>query len=261
LGNKSRADAAVAARAEAVNAAHPNVTHDRKERRAIDVRQNAKTPALRHCLSEGCGDLVKKSLETGMLQSNREVMAMKRLVFAGMIMGLAGSLGLAQEPQATPQRQMGMGMMQSCPMSVSGAEVAVENTNDGISVTITTTSGDVAELRTRVESMAKMHTAASNEAMMRERMIPFTVKVEEIEKGARLTLTPNDPARLEEFRTKVRQHAERMKTGDCSMMQDMMKGMMGGMKGQGAAATPETQPEPKPNEADHSAHHPEGPGK
>jgi hypothetical protein len=143
---------------------------------------------------------------------------------------------------------MDMGMMQSCAMSVKGAEVAAVNTKDGISLTVTSKSGDVADLRRRVDSMAKMHTAASNEAMMKEHMIPFAVKYAEVPGGARVTLTPTDPARLEEFRPKVREHAERMKTGDCSMMQNMMKGMM----------TPETKGAPKPDDADHSAHHPEG---
>ena len=76
--------------------------------------------------------------------------------------------------------------------------------------------------------------------------MPFSIKYEEVPDGARLTLTPTDPARLEEFRTKVRQHAEQMKKGECSMMQ----GMMGGTK------SPE--PTPKPEDEDHSAHHPPG---
>lgn len=185
---------------------------------------------------------------------------MKRLVLALVIMMssmVVIGFGGVQEPKATPPTQMpqmgqmGMGMM-NCPMNVKGAEIVATNTKDGISLTLTTTSGDVGDLRKRVESMAKMHSAASTGPMMGERMIPFTAQYEEIPQGARLTLTPKDPARLEEFRDMVRKHAERMKSGDCSMMQDMMKGMMGGMK------TPEApKPESNPNDVDHSKHHPE----
>lgn len=174
---------------------------------------------------------------------------MKKFLFTAVAMGslIVPALGGAQNPTTAP-KQMDMGMMQSCPMSVKGAEVASVNTRDGITITTITKSGDVADLRRRVDSMAKMHTAASNQAMMKEHMIPFAAKYEDVAGGARVTLTPNDPSRLEEFRTKVREHAQRMKTGDCSMMQDMMKGMK----------TPEAKVAPKPEDADHSAHHPEG---
>jgi len=57
--------------------------------------------------------------------------------------------------------------------------------------------------------------------------IPFSVKYEEVSSGARLTLTPQDPAKLDEFRVTVREHAEQMKKGNCLMMQGMMmQGMM-----------------------------------
>jgi hypothetical protein len=152
---------------------------------------------------------------------------------------------------ASPQHgASNMSMMQSCPMKVAGAEVAVTDTTNGVVLNITTKTGDVADLRRRTESMAKMHTEHSN---IHSEMMQFDVKYEEISDGARLTLTPKDPAKLGEFRTKVRQHVEQMKTGNCSMMQGMMQGMMPGN-------TP--KPEPKPNaEEDHSAHHPGGENK
>ena len=85
-------------------------------------------------------------------------------------------------------------------------------------------------------------------------MIPLSIKYEEVASGARLTLTPKDPAQLDAFRTKVRQHAEQMKKGECSMTQAMMQGMMDGMKNPQPTAKPE--PKPKPEEEDHRAHHP-----
>jgi hypothetical protein len=163
----------------------------------------------------------------------------------------------------TPIRQVGpqhqtsnMAMMQSCPMKVTGADVSVADVENGVAVTITTKSGDIAELRRRTENMAKMH-SGSTSADMHGQMMSFTVKYEEVPNGARLTLTPKDSAQLSDFRSKVRQHAEQMAKGDCSMMQGMMMhGMMGGMKN--AEPTPKTEPKPQPDDADHSAHHPPG---
>jgi hypothetical protein len=78
--------------------------------------------------------------------------------------------------------------------------------------------------------MANMHAAMGNMPMGSQHMIAGTVKYEALPTGARLTLKPNDASKLKEFREQVRSHAEQMKKGDCSMMQDMMMhGMMHGM--------------------------------
>lgn len=165
------------------------------------------------------------------------------------------SMGGIQSQQAGPQHEThNMAMMQSCPMKVTGAEVAVADVENGIAVTITTKSGDVADLRRRMESMAKMHSGSSN-ADMHGKMMSFSAKYEQVPNGARLTFTPKDQAHLNEFRAKVRQHVEQMKEGDCSMMQGMMmQGMMAGTQN----ADPTSKPEPKPQQgdADHNAHHP-----
>jgi hypothetical protein len=172
------------------------------------------------------------------------------------------TIAVGQTPthQAGPQHQQtNMGMMQSCPMKVSGAVVSVADVEKGIALTITTKSGDVADLRRRTENMAKMH--SSSNTNMHAPMMSFSVKYEEVPDGARVILTPNDPTQLQEFRAKVRQHVEQMKNGDCSMMQGMMMhGMMGGMMGGPKNADPGAKPEPKapPEDADHSIHHPPG---
>ena len=167
------------------------------------------------------------------------------------------AMGGTQSQQAGPQHEThNMAMMQSCPMKVTGADVAVADVENGVAVTITTKSGDVADLRRRTENMAKMHSGSSN-ADMHGQMMPFSAKYEEVPNGSRLTLTPKDQAQLKEFRAKVRQHVEQMAKGDCSMMQGMMmQGMMGGTKN--AEPTPKPEPKPQPDDADHSAHHPPG---
>jgi hypothetical protein len=159
------------------------------------------------------------------------------------------AIGTAQNQQTVPPQSGMTGMpvmMQSCPMQVTGAEVSILDTKDRIALTITTTSGDVADLRNRVERMANMH---SSEAM-HGNMMPFTAAYEEVPNGARLTLVPKDSQKLPEFRNIVRQDAEQMKNHDCSMMQ----GMMGAMKKTEPPAKPDTTP--KSDKDDHSAHHP-----
>jgi hypothetical protein len=138
-----------------------------------------------------------------------------------------------------PQAQSGTSPMMNCPTLMKNVDFAIENTKDGISLTFTTSvAANVADLRRHVENMTKMQNQSAGRGMMAERTIPFTAKVEEAPNGARLTLTPSDPARLEEFRSRVREHAEAMKQGDCAMMHGMMmggmRGMMEGMRGRGS---------------------------
>jgi hypothetical protein len=162
------------------------------------------------------------------------------------------AMGGTEGQQAGPQHETpNMAMTQSCPMKVTGANLSVADVANGIAVTITTKSGDVADLQHRVENMAKMHDESSN-AGMHGQMMSFSVKYEDVTNGALLVLTPKDLTQLEEFRPKVRHHVEQMKKGDCSMMQ----GIMGGMKN--AQPTPKPEPKPQPDDADHSAHHPPG---
>ncbi|HSP76887.1 MAG TPA: hypothetical protein VLQ93_00045 [Myxococcaceae bacterium] len=164
----------------------------------------------------------------------------------------------AEEPseapaaEATATRPQGMEQQmdaQVCPMRVPETQVSVSDTPSGVALTFTTQDeASVEELRQRLRRMAEMHNlhhgpaaegvggggmggrgmrGGQGGAGMRGgmRMIPSTATVEETEGGARLVLTPADPAQLEELRAQVRQHAERMRQGGCPMM--MMMGMDG----------------------------------
>ena len=57
---------------------------------------------------------------------------------------------------------------------------------------------------------------------MHGQMIPFVATVEDVPDGVRITLTPKDPAKLEEFRSSVRKHVENMSQGGCDMMRGMI---------------------------------------
>jgi hypothetical protein len=178
---------------------------------------------------------------------------MRRVAIAMLLMLVPAALFAAsmQNAQTAARPQM-PGMAQEtmgCPMNLKGTSVAVTDTANGVVISITTKPENVAELQKRTEQMAAMHVGqASSPAMMQGQMMAGTVKYEAAKDGAKLTLTPKDPAKLAEFRTQVRSHVERMQKGECTMMHDMMQGMMNGMRG---------GPEPKKDDADHSAHHPE----
>jgi hypothetical protein len=173
------------------------------------------------------------------------------VVLLPMLLGVFGIGGVQEKSVEERLGPMPM-MMQDCPMKLQGTEVTVEGTVTGIALTFTNKPDKVADLRRRVERMAVMHNAERpNEVMMQSQMMAATVNYESIENGARLTLIPKDPAKLAEFRTKVRAHVDRMKNGECPMMQEMMRGMKDHME---KSAAP--KPEPGKDGTDHSSHHP-----
>jgi len=136
------------------------------------------------------------------------------------------------------------GMMESCPMKVEGTTASVSDTGDGVAISFTTSTGDVAELRRRVHHMAEMHDrhhgtmgqgmmggkneaapspgASSPKKPKKMMMVPSTAIANDVEGGARIVLVPKDPARLAELRQHARDHVGRMSRGECPMM--AMKG-------------------------------------
>ena len=179
---------------------------------------------------------------------------MKSILFAAAIwislttFAIGGTQG--QPPHLPPSGMKGMAAME-CPMKVAGADLSIEDTVDGIQLTFTTKSGDSVELRRRVEAMTMMH-GTSEAAKAREHMMAFSATYEAVPEGARITLIPRDPQKLEEFRRKVRQHADMMKKDECAMMKSTMRGMMEGMKRAPLSTSPEPKEKPEP---DHGAHH------
>src|SRR5690606_35704538 len=112
----------------------------------------------------------------------------------------------------------------------------VEDTADGIALRFTTTtSANVDDLRNRVEHMSRMYGMRSTGPMMWQHMghrraegdqagpgpggsMPAaTAKVENIDNGARLVLTPSESGQLASLREHVRFHQKRMDQGECWM--------------------------------------------
>ncbi len=177
----------------------------------------------------------------------------------------------AAEASGKPGAMMGEGMAGECPMKVDGTSVTAENVEGGVTLSFTTT-GDVAELRRRVARMAEMHNGhASGEHSMGmhasaggddspseheqrggmmgggmmgggggNMMPPSKARAQNVEGGARIVLTPIDPAKVATLQEHAGQMAERMSSGKCPMIS--MHG-----EGQDPAAPPPD---------DHASHHP-----
>jgi hypothetical protein len=132
-------------------------------------------------------------------------------------------------------------------MSVPGTNLSAADTSTGEALTFTTTPDQAAALRERVHAMADMHNRhhASGDAghggmggmhgggmmgghashggqdgMMGDMEMPppSRAAVEDLPDGARIIVTPNDPADLERLQKTVRMHAEHMQQHGCGMM-------------------------------------------
>jgi|RhiMethySRZTD1v2_1073278.scaffolds.fasta_scaffold244075_3 hypothetical protein len=177
--------------------------------------------------------------------TEKEVDMKTLLLVATLTLAVYVSTTAAQNPTGPQDANGMMAMMKDCPMAIEGTKVTAEDTAKGVALTVTTKTGNVTELRERVQRMLGMHGIAAT--------------TEAITGGAKVILTPKDPAQLTEFRKQVRDHVDHMtKNGACQQMHEMMQGMKGMMGGMGGMKLPATKTEPKKEgEVDHNAHHPE----
>jgi hypothetical protein len=125
-------------------------------------------------------------------------------------------------------------VMAMCPMSVTGTAVVASDAVNGEALTFTT-GGEVAELRTRVQAMAKIHNEhhadagarpgmvsggmrGSGNAMNGASMPPSWATVTDVERGAIIVFVPNAAGDLEAVQAAIRASAERMQKNGCEMM-------------------------------------------
>ena len=150
---------------------------------------------------------------------------------AAALAGAACAHGGSQGSSATAPPQSSEAMSQdTCPMTVPGTQVSAADTATGEVLTFTTTSPDqVPELRNRVRAMADMHkhhhgsaeegtgsSAGDGTALS----VPpvSTARAEDIDQGARITVTPTDASQLPELQRIAREHAALMQAqGRCDM--------------------------------------------
>ena len=157
--------------------------------------------------------------------------------------------GASSDGHEHPGRMMhGGGMSEEmmtnmCPMRVEGTKVTTSDVEGGIALAFATPTGDVSDLRRRVQEMADMHNrsermgmggptggANGHQGMMMSggmmngmmgdgMMMPAaTAVVEEVPGGSRVILRPKDPAKLDALREHAHKCSERMQRGECPMM-------------------------------------------
>jgi hypothetical protein len=80
---------------------------------------------------------------------------MRGILFAAVIgfsTTLFASAGPQEQHMQSPPHEMHNMAAMDCPMKLSAADLSIEDTSDGIRLTFTTKSGDVAKVRHRVEA-------------------------------------------------------------------------------------------------------------
>jgi hypothetical protein len=133
-------------------------------------------------------------------------------------------------------------LRQRCPMVVDGAVVEVSDTERGVALLFTTETGDIGDLRRRVQGMASRYQGQDGRGGFRWRHMghgqgrgmksktrpmgttdghgplpSLTAAVVDVDQGVQLTLTPKDASALEQLREHVRAHQIRMEAGECWM--------------------------------------------
>lgn len=137
----------------------------------------------------------------------------------------------------TPREHEGEAPADACPSTVPGTSVRATDVDGGAALEVTT-SGDVASVRTRTRAFAEHRGMAGMQGHgMRGpgpgggpggpmahagagRMMDLQARVEDIEGGARIVLTPREGggADLPHVRAHARHLAERMTAGGCPPM-------------------------------------------
>ena len=117
----------------------------------------------------------------------------------------------------------------TCPFGDHGARIGVEDTADGVDITVTTLR-DVEELRHRARDAAAMYGPAAHRGLGHHGKhgtgehhglglaeLRPEVKAAEVDVpgGAKIHVTPADPAKIDDVRRNVRARAEGARWGEC----------------------------------------------
>ena len=139
---------------------------------------------------------------------------MRKLALA--LLAACGSAAPATAP-ATATATARVASDPSCPVTVPGTSVAVEDTATGAALVFVTT-GDVAAMRQRVVALAAMHVHRDGPRAAMGMMIetPSMATVLDIPGGARVAFdaSPDDVAPLQ---AELHAHAEHLASGTCRM--------------------------------------------
>jgi hypothetical protein len=151
--------------------------------------------------------------------------ATRKFLFALSVLAVSGYAGfqLDQGAQAQ-QRDHHERKERMCPMIEEGTTVRLEEEEDDAVTVELTTEGDVDQLRSWAERVAQRHNRyqergerrfrggeqqGEGEKKRKGKMIPSRAEVEEIDRGARLAFTPEDPEQVDELRDRIEHKAQR----------------------------------------------------
>jgi hypothetical protein len=157
---------------------------------------------------------------------------MKRIVLLAtsilIAAGFANAMQMSIVPAPDMHQMMQMSqMMRDCSPAVERAQASADDTADGIKVTVTSESGNVTELRRRLQMRTRVYNrlSARPSTTMPPRFVAGTAVYEDVPKGGAITFKPADPALLDAYRKQIRDRVELLQKGDCPMMPGMTKGM------------------------------------
>lgn len=148
---------------------------------------------------------------------------MRTALLVGMLFALIGCGGSQAESTSAqsasarnvPAEGMGHGDAMACPMMLEGAEVSVEDTEQGAALTFTTDRAeDVDALRERVRAMAERHEqrAETRQGRGGRAMPPSMATISDVPNGARIELWTDNPADVDAIRQHAFRRAERMQS-------------------------------------------------
>ena len=150
-------------------------------------------------------------------------------------LALAVGCGAKQSPTPKPAPTEAKAEPSMCAMMKDAQLAAIDGEHD-VAITFTT-QGDPADLRAHVHEMGMKHdhmahmgsggmgSGGMGSGDMHEMhehmaaMVPSHAAVDDVDHGARIVLTPDDPTQLAALREQVHAHVDMMKSGQCPMME------------------------------------------
>jgi hypothetical protein len=149
--------------------------------------------------------------------------ATRKFLIALSVLAVSGYAGFQLDHGAQAQQRDDERKERMCPKVEESTTVRLEEDDDAVTVELTT-EGDVDQLRSWAERVAERHNQhqergerrfrggeqqAEGDKKRKGKMIPSRAEVEEIDRGARLAFTPEDPEQVDELRDRIEHKAQR----------------------------------------------------
>lgn len=150
-------------------------------------------------------------------------------LITALALGLVACAETSSHPAADPASVKSAEATRSCPFGVKGAQVLVSDTNDGVTMTFSTTPDKLDDLRERVADAAAMHGPGEqvgkghdpsmpgarhgdggNHGLKAMQFPPMRAVADKVDGGVRLTLSAQVPTDAPAIQAKARERAKAM---------------------------------------------------